>query len=130
MRHQDWPARLAKLVAAARSRPFEWSTHDCATFARDWIETATGVRVFEVPYTDALSAARFIEAQGGMLAASTAVLGEPMPNPMAASRGDVALVQIEERECLTIVLGEFAAGPGKAGLVMVPRDQMTAAWSI
>jgi hypothetical protein len=39
-------------------------------------------------------------------------------------------VQIEERECLTIVLGEFAAGPGKAGLVMVPRDQMTAAWSI
>ena len=57
-------------------------------------------------------------------------LGEPMPNPMAASRGDVALVQIEERECLTIVLGEFAAGPGKAGLVMVPRDQMTAAWSI
>ncbi len=130
MRHQDWPARLARFVVQARSRPFEWSTADCATFARDWIETATGVRVFEVPYTDALSAARFIEAQGGMLAASTAVLGEPMPNPMAASRGDVALVQIEERECLTIVLGEFAAGPGKAGLVMVPRDQMTAAWSI
>lgn len=130
MRHQDWPRRLSAYIAAARARPFEWAVQDCATFARDWIDECTGRRVFEPRYFDALTAARYIETQGGMLVAATAVLGEPMPNPMAASRGDVALVQIEERECLTIVLGEFAAGPGKAGLVMVPRDQMTAAWSI
>ena len=130
MRYQDWPARLARFVAAARARPFEWSVQDCATFARDWIEECTGERVFDPPYSDALTAARYIDAQGGMLAAATAVLAEPMPNPMAARRGDVALVQNAGREVLGVVVGEHVAAPGGDGVLMVPRTAMVAAWSI
>lgn len=130
MRYQNWPARLAEFVAAARARPFVWSEHDCAVFARDWIEQATGARVFEVPYTDVHSAARFIAEQGGMLAAATRYLGEPLARPMGAQRGDVALVQDGERLVLGVVLGEFVAVPGESGLQMAPRAAITAAWRV
>lgn len=130
VRHPDWPTRLAQFVAAARTQPFAWGAHDCATFAADWIELCTGKRVFDPPYTDAMTAARYIEERGGMLAAVAAALGEPMPNPMAASRGDVALAVIDERECLSVVLGEHVAGPSADGLVMVSRALMRAAWRV
>jgi len=110
--------------------PFAWSTSDCATFARDWIESATGRRVFEAPYTDARSALDFIDAQGGMLPAAVAVLGEPMAHAQGARRGDVALVQNAGREVLGVVVGEHVAAPGGAGVLMVPRTAMVAAWSI
>lgn len=130
MRHQDWPARLARFVAAARARPFDWAVQDCATFARDWIEECTGERVFDPPYTDALSATRFIDSQGGMLAAATAVLGEPMAHAQGARRGDVALVADGDRQVLGIVLGEHVAVTGEHGLRMAPRTAIVAAWSI
>ncbi len=130
VRYQDWPSRLSAFVASARVRPFEWSVQDCATFARDWIETATGERVFDPPYTDARSAAQYIEAQGGMRAAASAVLGEPMANPMAAGRGDVALVENAGREILGVVMGEYVAAPGGDRVLMVPRAAIVAAWSI
>ena len=130
MRHQDWPQRLSAFIAAARARPFEWASQDCATFSRDWIEAATGRRVFEVPYTDARSATRFIEAQGGMLAAASAAMGVPMANAKSASRGDVALVENAGREVLGVVLGEYVCAPGGDGVLMISRKSMIAAWSV
>lgn len=129
-RHQDWPARLARFVAAARARPFAWGGQDCATFARDWIEECTGERVFEAPYSDAMSAARYVEEQGGMLAAVKRVLGEPMPNLAAAGRGDVALVSNAGREAMGVVVGEHVAAPGADGVLMSSRSAMIAAWVV
>ena len=129
-RHQDWPARLARFVAAARARPFAWGEQDCATFARDWIEECTGERVFDAPYSDATSAARYVVEQGGMLAAVKRVLGEPMPNPAAAGRGDVALVSNAGREVMGVVVGEHVAAPAADGVLMSSRSAMIAAWSV
>ncbi len=98
--------------------------------AANWIERATGEKVFLAAYTDALSAARFVDAKGGMQAAATEVLGTPRPYPMGAGRGDVALVLIDGRECLGVVLGEKVAGPGADGLMLVERDQIIAAWEV
>ncbi len=130
MRKQDWPQELAKFTADAMSRPFAWGSHDCAGFAAGWIERSTGERVFLAAYTDALSAQRYIIQRGGMLAAASEVLGPPMAEPMAAGRGDVALVLIDDRECLGVVLGDVVAGPGAEGLRMAPRDQIIAAWEV
>lgn len=130
MRHQDWPQRLSAFIAAARARPFEWASQDCATFSRDWIEAATGRRVFDAPYSDATSAARYVEEQGGMLAAVKRVLGEPMPNPAAAGRGDVALVSNAGREVMGVVVGEHVAAPAADGVLMSSRSAMIAAWSV
>ena len=120
---------LKAYLAAARRVPFAWGTHDCYTFARDWIEQRTGKRV-EVSYTDAMSAARFIAEQGGMLNAVTNALGSPLERPQTARRGDVALVVIEERQCLGIVDGEHVFGPGENGLMAVARKQIIAAWRV
>lgn len=130
MRKQDWPQRLSEFAAEAMSRPFEWSRWDCALMAADWIERATGEKVFLAAYTDAMSAARFIASKGGMQAAATEVLGQPMQHPMGAGRGDVALVLIDGRECLGVVLGEMVAGPGVDGLSLAPRDQIIAVWEV
>lgn len=130
MRNQNWPQELAKFTAEAMSRPFVWGSWDCGLMAANWIERATGEKVFLAAYTDALSAQRYITQRGGMLAAASEVLGPPMAHPMGAGRGDVALVLIDGRECLGVVLGEQVAGPGAEGLRMAPRNQIIAAWEI
>ncbi len=64
---------------------------------------------------------------GGVVAA---VLGAPLLHPLGAGRGDVALVDVDGRECLGIVLGELVAGPAASGLLMVPRAAIQAAWAV
>lgn len=130
MRRQDWPERLAAFVEANRDRPFAWGTWDCAMCASAWIETLTGAAPFAPTYTDALSAARFVAQQGGMGPAASAVLGAPLLFPMGAQRGDIALVVIDGRECLGVVLGERVAGPGEHGMIQVPRSDIIAAWTV
>lgn len=130
MRVVDWPERLAAFLEARRVTRFEWVRSDCATWAAAWIEECTGRKVFEPPYSDVHGAAHYIAERGGMLAACTEVLGPPISNPASALRGDVALVMIEERQCLGVVAGEYVAGPSSTGMSLASRSAITAAWRI
>lgn len=130
MRRQDWPERLAEFVEHNRDRPFAWASWDCALFASAWIEQATGTAPFRPTYTDALSAARFVSQQGGMGPAASAVLGAPLLYRMGAQRGDIALVVVDGRECLGVVLGDRVAGPGERGMIQVSRADIIAAWAV
>jgi hypothetical protein len=105
MRRQDWPQRLAEFNVSRRRMPFTWGGNDCVTLAADWIEQATGTDpIADIRgWTDALSAARTIEALGGLEAAITARLGEPIP-PAFARRGDVVLLDIAGRETVGVVV--------------------------
>ena len=130
MRCEDWPERLAAFVESNRARPFVWGSWDCAMCAAAWIKEATGQDPFQAPYSDLLGALRYIEEQGGMGPAVAAVLGAPLLHPLGAGRGDVALVDVDGRLCLGIVLGELVAGPAETGLLMVPRAAIQAAWAV
>lgn len=132
MRHEDWAIRLAAYIAQHYCAPFEWATNDCATFAAGWIERATGEHRFDPLYNDALSAARLVQAEGGMAAAASRLLGlgETLANPQAAQRGDIALVSLDGRETLAVVDVDGAFGPGPAGLMHAPRTAFVAAWTV
>lgn len=41
-RRTDWLSRLNAYIAEAQGRHFEYSRHDCAIFAAEWIAQATG----------------------------------------------------------------------------------------
>jgi len=135
LRRADWTLLLEVYVERHRSTRFAWGLHDCAQFAIGWVET---VREDLAPredlaaalgYTTAAEAARIIH--GGSLADLVEGWGElPRIQPAFAQRGDVVLVDINRRECLALCVGDAAAGPGAAGLELVPMYHATAAWRV
>lgn len=132
MRREDWPSRLAAFVEAKRAAPFGWGSHDCVTMAAAWIEEATGIDpVADIRgWDDALSAARTIEALGGLRQAVTDRLG-PEIGPAFAQRGDIVLHEETERPGLGVCVGELFAAPlDEGGVVLVPMDRAVCAWRV
>lgn len=126
----DWPELLAAYIEECMDKPFAWGSHDCIMMAANWIERASGHRVFSSTYADAEGAARKLKQEGGITEAISRVLGEPLLVTKRAQRGDIAVVDCKGRLCAGIVLTEFVAGPGAQGLVYVSRAQMHAAWRV
>lgn len=125
----DWPTQLAQFLAEREVMPFAWGSNDCVTFAAAWVELATGREVFSAEHDSALSAAREIEKRGGLLAAVTDALGEPI-DANSAQRGDIALIDMGGRDALGVVQGIYVAGPSEAGLLLVGRETIKAAWRL
>lgn len=131
MRPQDWPERLSEFYRDRRNRPFEWGENDCCTLAADWVAEITGADPIDDirGWDDALSAARTIESLGGMRAAVTDRLGEPI-DWMLAQRGDVVLLVVNRRDTLGVCMGQFALAPGEDGALLVQMAQAECAWRV
>ena len=100
-RRDDWPERLDAFIRARRARSFAWGQHDCALFAADAVEAMTGndpAAVFRGGYDSAAGALKAIRAAGhaDLLSAVSAGLGEPLPSPLYAQRGDIAAVPLAD----------------------------------
>jgi hypothetical protein len=95
MRYENWPERLARCIAAARTRRFAWGAHDCALFAADCVQSMTGrdpAGAYRGRYRTALGVARLLRQRNSDLAGAwTAALGAPLANPAYAQRGDVVV---------------------------------------
>ncbi len=64
MKRSDFAERLHAAVAARRGQPFQWGENDCALFACDLVEAATGVDYaapFRGRYRTAAGAARALK---------------------------------------------------------------------
>lgn len=144
IRVADWPEILARHIAAARSRAFEWGVHDCCVFACDGVLAMTGIdpmAVLRGAYDDAVSAALAlkIHAGGGLPEAADALArdaGLEAIAPGFAQRGDVLLADIlslhgKRAWALGLVApdgrGAFAA---PVGLTFLPIRAATRAWRI
>lgn len=128
-RFEDWPSRLAAAVDAARGRPFDWVTHNCATFCAGCVHAITGVDhgpAFAALHTSAHGAMR---ASAQLMEAVSARLGGPIAAAFA-QRGDVVLLRKGGRDLLGICVGSQAAAVGETGLAFVSMKEGVCAWRI
>ena len=131
IRREDWPEALHALVELRAGMPFAWGYHDCCAFAADAVKAMTGIDPMDDlrGYHSRETAEAILAEQGGLEAAVTARLGEPVGTAQAR-RGDVVLVDVANVSVLGICLGDFAAAPGHCGLVWYDRAFWRAAWRV
>jgi hypothetical protein len=121
----------ADLLRESLAKPFSWGTHDCVTFAAAAVRARTGRDVLDIELTwhTAFEAATAIEAEGGLHAAVTKRLGDPLPR-LRARVGDVALVTdpVNGRGLLGVCHGDVILCPSEAGLAMLPLTAAQCVW--
>lgn len=130
-RYDNWPERLAAFIETRRVRVFSWGEQDCVLFAADAVLEMTGVDLAEGErgYRSASGAAKRIKRAGGMRALAASRL--PEKHPGLAQRGDVVLVEVDERESFGVVAGGgYWCGPGVDGLVFRPMTDVVAAFEV
>ncbi|MBR0683254.1 hypothetical protein GXW74_22400 [Roseomonas eburnea] len=111
----DWPVRLAALLAAAETRPFDAHRWNCGRFALASVEACTGART-GIRMRSSLEAT----ADGA---------GFPRIPPAFARAGDVVLAGDPPRLGV-VVDGGRAAFVGPRGLIRVPLTTCITAWRI
>ena len=111
----DWHARLAVLLAAAETRPFDAHRWNCGRFALAAVRASTG----QIPAWRSCAS----------LEATADSAGFPRIPPAFARPGDVVLAGDPSR--LGVVIdGGRAAFVGPRGLVRAPLTTCTIAWRI
>lgn len=137
VKKQGWEKRLADYIYEMRLEPFKRGVHDCAVFAGNCIEVMTGENVtsdYVAKYKNRKEGYDFLKALDvdGLAGIATKTLGEPLPSPSYAMRGDVVFIEIDEQEALGIVdlSGRRAVTVGKDGLAYYPMKHWTKAWKV
>jgi hypothetical protein len=131
-RFPEWPELLAEFVDRHRHQPFEWASNDCVLFASGWVQEATGedpLGELRGAWTDMASAVRLLRDLGGLQAAITSKLGEPIPVGLA-QRGDLALIEREDERGVGIVIGADVAVLSESGVAFVKLNEAAAAWRV
>jgi len=135
-RYYDWQTKLREFIESRTFSPFAFGVNDCCLFACDAIAAITGVDMAaEIRgYTTEAEADAVLAQWGGVEGVAAAMCekhGAPEIPPAFAQRGDVVLCHLVTGDTLTIVdTGGRLVGPGKDGLVTVPRKTMRRAWRI
>ena len=114
-RRSDWPLLLEIYIDQTAHKAFAWGTHDCVSFAIGWLALVRqDLRPIEDLALDYDSAPEALRALAGrsVEAAVNDWGGLASVHPSYAQRGDIVLVQILDRACLAVCVGESAAGPG------------------
>lgn len=126
-----WPLALECAIEQARHRAFDWTTHNCATFAADCLAAITGVRVHG-RFAALMASERRARAFGPALAHRVdVVLGaDRRIVPALAQRGDVLLLALSGHSALGICAGRSAVAVGPEGLAFVPMEAAQCAWHI
>ena len=132
-RRHDWPECLIAYRHGRARTPFAWGVNDCVTLAADWVLEAAGVDPLgdlRGQWDTAAGAARLLRDLGGMHSAVSDRLGPALESPKLASRGDVAMLDLERGETLGVVVGTHAIAPGADGILLVPMSRASAAWRV
>lgn len=141
MKRPDFAERLLAVLEERRDRPFAWGRNDCALFACDLVEAATGVdhaAPLRGRYRSAAGAAWALRrfAGGGLEAAAEKIAksnGLREVPPLMAQRGDIVLLDeapgpAPDNPCLGVCLGAHVVAAGPAGAVLRPLVAGRRAW--
>lgn len=129
-----WERHLASALEAARTTPFTWGRHDCATWLFEVRQQLTDGEVtasrWRGRYSTALGAARVMRHLGwaDLEAMGRDLLGAPLPSARLAQRGDILLGGTPE--AFGICAGARGAFLTPDGLTFLPLSTCRLAWRI
>lgn len=129
-----WERHLASALDAARTQPFTWGHHDCATWAFDLRRDLTGgedvAARWRGHYSTAFGAARVMRHLGwfDLEVMGRDLLGAPLPTPRLAQRGDILLGGCPE--AYGLCAGARGAFLAPLGLTFLPLSDCRLAWRI
>ena len=133
MRRDDWVARLYEAIEAAGKRPFDYTTENCGLFAAQCIDAividshrAEELRTHMGSITEL---AHWLNDSGGIDAAVTERLGEPVPWGWAR-RGDVCLMPTQDGPGLGVCVGRVVIMMSPGGVAHQPLDKALRAWRV
>lgn len=133
-RKEGWDLRLEDVIARYRAEPFDWQRHNCVTFASEVVLAVTGTSAVAFPAdahpATAQEAVRTLAPLGGLEAAVSSVLGEPLKDWRACRRGDLALIENQERPVLAACTGRTLCAPGLEVLVHVRLNAALKVWLV
>ena len=124
-----WESLLFAYLQDKVVQPFVWGTNDCCTFAAGAIQDITGESVFEPSYSNAFEAQTFMESVGSIEAWMTDKFGEPVAR-LLGRRGDIALLSLEDRDLLSVVIGDQVVAPGSEHALFYAIEHCTKVWRI
>lgn len=135
---QGWEIRLNAYFEEMRQKPFKRGRHDCALFAGHCVdimqETNVTSEFKQSPYRTKKEAFEMLKSMGydDLAAIATRKLGEPLPAPVYAGRGDCVLIEHDDQEALGIVdlSGRQAVTIGKNGFVFYPMKNWVKGWKV
>ena len=137
MRVKNWERSFNELLEYKATQQFSWGVNDCCLFTADFIAAITGVDLAQGirgSYHDALGAARFVKAMGGIDGIADAILdfnGFKRTLPALSRRGDALLIEIKKsRFAFGVNGGNYALFSGYDGLVRFPISKTKLAWRI
>jgi hypothetical protein len=131
-RRPGWERRLVEAVEDARTRSFNWGTHDCATWAFDLRRDLTGgddmAALWRGRYRTARGAARVMRRLGwtSMSEAGTTLLDASLADVRLSQRGD--LVLSPDATSFGVCLGAQVAFLAPEGLTLRPLTSCALAW--
>lgn len=132
MKITGWEVLLAAAVDDARSRSFNWGTHDCATWAFDLRRDLTGgddtAALWRGRYRTSRGAARVMRRLGwaSMPEAGVALLDTPLADVRLAQRGD--LVLSPDATSFGVCLGAQVTFLAPEGLTLRALTSCALAW--
>jgi hypothetical protein len=128
-RRQDWAEALNAYIDTVRDVRFQWGVHECSTFAADAVCAMTDNEVEMPSVPSARAYADLLHERGSQRGRTRGILGEDKPVSFA-NRGDVVLLDLEDRNFLGICIGIEAVCPGPDGVIAVPMSCAIAAWAV
>jgi hypothetical protein len=130
MRAPDWPERLEAFLRARVDQPFAWGRQDCVTFAADAVmamgcpDPIADLRGWSNPR----AAWRALDREHGL---PWALARRYREQPIGlAGRGDVGLIQSGRRLACVVILAGDCVGPGRDGLMLIPRADLISAYRV
>ena len=129
-RINKWQTALDELVAARSKAPFAWGANDCCLFAADAVLAITGrdpAADLRGTYGDINSGTAMMQRLGGVAAIAAARAGAEI-TPGLLQIGDIALVQSEGRDTLSVCVGGHLVAPAADGLAYIPRALALRGW--
>ena len=132
IRIPHWEQLFAAAIMDARTRPFAWGQHDCATWAFDLRRDLTGgsdhAALWRGRYRTSGGCQRVLRRLGWktLEEGGRALLGEPLADPRLAQRGDLVLGG--EPEAFGVCLGAQAGFVSPEELVTLPLSSCRLAW--
>ena len=141
-RKWNWPEILAEEIKLARSRDFQYGSHDCSMCASGLLESYTGVDIAKPlrGYTTARGSMRTLKqkGKGTLLRTMNWIMAlhdcESVSNPKLLRRGDVCIAKVlvhgggkKKEFAVGICVGGEAAFASD-GLVFLPLSEIKKGW--